>query len=401
MTDTSTTSEIFYDPYDVELNLDPYPMFRRLREESPLSYNDQHDFYALSRYEDVHRALHNFEHFSSSRGNILELIKADMPVPPGMFLMTDPPSHDVYRKVLARMFTPRKMREIEEIARRFCAFSLDPLVGADGFDFIGDLGNQMPIRVICSLLGIPDEMQDAVRDLSDSHVNTEAGGTMQSASSGYETGQLFADYVDWRAKNPSADIVTEMLNTDITDVDGTVRRLTRDELLVCIVQVAFAGSETTTRLIGWAGKVLAEHPDQRRELREDRNLIPNAIEELMRFEPPAPHIGRYVTADLDYYGQRVPAGSTMMLIVGAANRDHRQFPPDGDVFDIHRKAGAHLGFGIGVHYCLGASLARMEGRVALNEILDRFPEWDIDTARAQMVTTSTVRGWETLPAIVR
>lgn len=396
----STTSEISYDPYDVELNRDPYPMFRRLREEAPVSYNEQHDFYALTRYDDVHKALHNHEVFSSSRGNILELIKANMPVPPGMFLMTDPPSHDVYRKVLSRMFTPRKMREIEEIARRFCAYSLDPFVGAGQFDFIANLGAEMPMRVISSLLGIPDEMQQAVRELSDSHVNTEAGGTMQSASSGYETGQLFADYVDWRAKNPSNDIVTEMLATDITDVDGTVRRLTRDEMLVCIVQVAFAGAETTTRLIGWAGKVLAEHPDQRRELREDRGLIPNAIEELMRFEPPAPHIGRYVTRDVEYYGQQVPAGSNLLLVVGAANRDHLQFPPDGDTFDIHRRAAAHLGFGIGVHYCLGASLARMEGRVALDEVLNRFPEWDIDMSAARMVTTSTVRGWESLPAIV-
>jgi len=169
---------------------------------------------------------------------------------------------------------------------------------------------------------------------------------------------------------------------------------------VCIVQVAFAGSETTTRLIGWAGKVLSEHPDQRRELAADRSLIPNAVEELMRFEAPAPHIARYVVNDMEYYGQTVPAGSNMLLIAGAANRDHRQFPPDGDVFDIHRKASAHLGFGIGVHYCIGASLARMEGRVAIDEILNRFPEWHIDMTRARMVTTSTVRGWEALPALV-
>ena len=317
-----------------------------------------------------------------------------------MFVMEDPPSHDVYRKVLSRMFTPRKMREIEEVARRFCAYSLDPLVGTGSFDFIADLGAEMPMRVICSLLGIPDEMQQAVRELSDSHVSTEAGGTMQSATSGYETGELFAEYVDWRANNPSTDIVTEMMGIEFTDVDGTVRKLTRDEILVCIVQVAFAGSETTTRLIGWAGKVLAEHPDQRRELLADRTLIANAVEELMRYEAPAPHIARYVTRDLEYYGKHVPAGSNMLLIAGAANRDDRQFPPDGDAFDVHRKASAHLGFGVGVHYCLGASMARMEGRVAIDEILSRFPEWEIDMTAARMVTTSTVRGWETLPAIV-
>ena len=258
----------------------------------------------------------------------------------------------------------------------------------------------MPMRVICSLLGIPDEMQEAVRDHADGHVRTEAGGTMQSASSGYDTGELFTEYVDWRAQNPSDDIVTEMMNAEFIDVDGRVRRLTRDELLVCILQVAAAGSETTTRLIGWAGKVLAEHPEQRRELVADRSLLGNAVEELMRFEPPAPHIGRFVQHDVEYYGRTVPAGSVMMLIVGAANRDGRQFPPDGDVFDIHRKASSHLGFGIGVHYCLGASLARMEGRIALDEVLNRFPEWEIDASRARMVTTSTVRGWDALPALV-
>jgi cytochrome P450 len=145
---------------------------------------------------------------------------------------------------------------------------------------------------------------------------------------------------------------------------------------------------------------LAEHPEQRQELVADRSLIPNTVEELMRFEAPAPHIARYVAKEVEYCGQTIPAGNNLLLIVGAANRDHRQFPPDGDVFDIHRKALAHLGFGIGVHYCLGASMARMEGRVAIDEILNRFPEWDIDMTRARMVTTSTVRGWDTLPAIV-
>jgi cytochrome P450 len=147
-------------------------------------------------------------------------------------------------------------------------------------------------------------------------------------------------------------------------------------------------------------KVLAEHPEQRRELVADRSLIAGAIEELLRFEPPAPHIARTLTRDVQYYGQHVPGGSIMMLLAGAANRDHRQFPPDGDVFNIHRKAGAHVGFGVGVHYCLGASLARMEGRVALDEVLNRFPEWNIDMSGARMTTTSTVRGWETMPAVL-
>ncbi|OBJ08071.1 cytochrome P450 [Mycobacterium sp. 1465703.0] len=395
-----TASELFYDPYDVELNADPYPLFQRLREEAPLSYNQQHNFYALSRFDDVHAALNDHETFSSARGNILELIKAGWPIPPGVFLMEDPPLHDVYRKTLSRLFTPRKMREVEATARQFCAESLDPFVGTGGFDFIANLGAEMPVRVVCRLLGIPDEMRQEVLDFAEDHVNTEAGGEMKAASSGLETGQLFAEYLDWRAKHPSDDVVTELLGVEFTDLDGTIRGLSREELLVCISLVAAGGAETTTRLIGWAGKVLAEHPEQRRELVADRGLIVGAIEELLRFEPPAPHIARTVTRDVQYYGQRVPAGSIMMLLAGAANRDHRQFPPDGDVFNIHRKAGAHVGFGVGVHYCLGASLARMEGRVALDEVLNRFPEWDIDMSRAHMTTTSTVRGWATLPAVL-
>jgi cytochrome P450 len=164
--------------------------------------------------------------------------------------------------------------------------------------------------------------------------------------------------------------------------------------------VSGAGNETTTRLIGWAGKVLAEHPDQRRQLVENPTLIPQAIEELLRFEPPAPHVARYVTHDVTYYGQTVPEGSAMMMLIGAANRDHRQFPPDGDVFDIHREPRQHLAFSVGTHYCLGSALARLEGRIALEEILKRFPEWEVDLSNATLSPTSTVRGWEAMPAVL-
>jgi cytochrome P450 len=153
------------------------------------------------------------------------------------------------------------------------------------------------------------------------------------------------------------------------------------------------------RLIGWAGKVLAEHPDQRRDLVEDRSLVPSAIEELLRYEPPGPQVGRYAPYDVEVHGETVPAGSAMLFVVGAANRDDRRYP-DPDRFDIHRDIGQHLTFGYGIHFCLGAALARLEGRVALDEVLDRFPEWDVDLDRAKLAPTSTVRGFETLPVIV-
>jgi cytochrome P450 len=395
----TTISAVHYDPYDVEIHRDPYPVFRRLREEAPLYYNEEYDFYALSRFDDVDRALVDWPTFSSARGGILELIRAGIEMPPGVFIFEDPPIHSMHRGLLSRVFTPRKMNAIEPKVREFCARSLDPLVGTSGFDFIADLGAQMPMRTIGMLLGIPEADQEAVRDRSDRSLRTEAGKPMTFSEDGFVSGEIFAEYIDWRAAHPSDDLMTELLNAEFEDETGTVRSLSRDEILTIVNVIAGAGNETTTRLIGWAGKVLAEHPDQRRELVEDRSLIPNAIEELLRYEPPAPHVGRYVTRDVEYHGQTVPEGSVMLLLVGSANRDDRRFP-DGDRFDIHRTIGQHLTFGYGIHFCLGAALARLEGRIALDEVLSRFPEWDVDLDRAVLSPTSTVRGWETMPATI-
>jgi cytochrome P450 len=397
----SASPDVYFDPYDVELNADPYPMFKRLREEAPLYYNTQYDFYAVSRYDDVCKALVDHETFSSARGAIIELIKANIDIPPGTVIFEDPPIHDVHRKLLARMFTPRKINALEPKIREFCAQSLDPLVGAGRFDFITDFGAQMPMKVISSLLGIPEDDQEMIRDYGNAQLRTEAGKPMSAAEQGMVTGEVFEAYIDWRKDNPSDDIMTELLNVEFTDETGTVRRLRREELLVYLNVVAGAGNETTTRLIGWAAKVLAEHPDQRRELVENPALIPQAVEELLRFEPPAPHVARYVTRDIEIHGQTVPEGSVMMMLIGAAVRDHRQFPPDGDVFDIHREPRQHLAFSVGTHYCLGSALARLEGRIAIEEILKRFPEWDVDMASAALSPTSTVRGWDSMPAIVR
>ena len=319
-------------------------------------------------------------------------------MPPGVLIFEDPPVHTVHRSLLSRVFTPRRVAALEPQIRAFCARSLDPLVGAGEFDFIADLGAQMPMRVIGMLLGIPEEDQEAVRDHVDSTLRTKPGEPMK-VSENFVDGEQFADYIDWRAEHPSDDIMTELLNAEFTDETGTVRRLTRAELLTYLTVVAGAGNETTTRLIGWSGKVLADHPGQRRELVEDRSLIPNAIEEILRFETPAPHVARYVARDVELYGETVPEGSIMMLLNGSANRDDRRYP-DGDSFDIHRKMGQPLTFGFGIHFCLGAALARLEGRLALDEVLTRFPEWEVDWDRATIAPTSTVRGWETLPVFV-
>jgi cytochrome P450 len=210
-------------------------------------------------------------------------------------------------------------------------------------------------------------------------------------------GEMFRDYVEWRVTHPSDDLMTEMLTLEFTDHEGQKRRLRRDEILVLVNLLAAAGNETTNRLIGWTGKVLAEHPDQRRQIYENRALIPQTIEEVLRFEPSGASIGRVVAKDAEFQGVTVPKGSTLLCLAGAANRDESKFR-NGEQFDIHRERVPHLTFGFGFHACIGNALARIEGRIALEEILKRFPEWDVDLENAYLSSSSAVRGWETLPA---
>jgi cytochrome P450 len=235
----------------------------------------------------------------------------------------------------------------------------------------------------------------AIRDRLDANLRLEEGedDAQMSADLG---GELFSEYVDWRAKHPSDDLMTELMTAEFEDEDGVTRTLSREEVLTYIMMLAGAGNETATRLIGWTGKVLAEHPDQRREIVDDRSLVPSAIEELLRYEAPSPVQARYIARDVEHHGQQIPEGDVMVLLNGSGNRDDRKFP-DGDRFDIHREIGHHLSFGYGIHFCLGAALARLEGRVALDEVLKRWPEWEVDWDNAKQARTSTVRGWETLP----
>ena len=397
---TTTDADLYYDPFDFEIDTDPYPIWRRLREERPLYYNERYDFYALSRFEDVEPCLVDWRTYSSEKGTILELIKSGMEIPPGSIIFEDPPGHDLHRGLLSRVFTPRKMNAIEPQVREFCARSLDPLVGTGGFDFIRDLGAQMPMRTIGMLLGIPEQDQEEIRDRIDEGLRLDDGSMPDIEAQLDAAGQAggFEEYIDWRAEHPSDDLMTELLQAEFTDDDGQARRLSRQEVLGFVNLLAAAGNETTTRLIGWTGKVLAEHPDQRRRLVDQRELVPNAIEEILRFESPSPVQARYVTHDVEHHGQRVPAGSAILLLNGSGNRDDRKFP-DGDTLDIGRRINHHLAFGYGLHFCLGAALARLEGRVALDEVLVRFPEWEVDWDNAVQARTSTVRGWERLPVL--
>lgn len=389
-------ADVYYDPYDAGIDADPYPVWKRMRDQTPLYFNERHEFFALSRYEDVESGLLDWKTYRSGRGTVLEIVKENIDIPPGSILFEDPPLHDQHRSLLVRVFTPKKMSALEPLVRDYCARALDPLVGADGFDFVKDLGGPMPMRVIGYLLGIPESDQEAIRERLDAGMRLDEGAADRTGDENFAFVEMFAEYIDWRAKHPSDDLMTELLNAELQEEDGSTRRLTREEVLTYVSLLAGAGNETTTRLIGWTGKVLGEHPDQRRQITEDRLLLTNAIEELLRYEAPSPVQARYVARDVTHHGQTVPEGSAMLLLNGSANRDERKFA-DADRFDIHRSIGRHLSLGYGLHHCLGAALARLEGRVALDEVLNRFPDWEVDTDRAVQAKTSTVRGWESLP----
>ena len=389
-------SDIYYDPFDKAIDVDPHPLWKRMRDEAPLYRNEKFDFWALSRYDDVEKALVDWDAYRSGKGSTLETIMAGFDIPPGLILMEDPPIHDLHRGLLSRVFTPKAMNAIEPKVREFCARTLDPLMEADGFDFIKDLGAVMPMLTIGMLLGIPEQDQVAIRDRIDEGLRLDDDTEVPSGDLALAGADLFSDYIDWRADHPSDDLMTQLLNAEFEDETGTTRKLTKIEVVTYVMLLAGAGNETTTRLIGWTGKLLAEHPDQRRELAADRTLVPQAIEETLRYEAPSPVQARTVNRDVEYYGETVREGSVMVILNGSGNRDDRHFP-DGDRFDIHRTIDHHLSFGYGLHFCLGAALARLEGRVALDEVVQRWTDWEVDWDNAQQAHTPNVRGWERLP----
>ncbi len=392
-------SGVYYDPYKRSIAESPYPTYKQMRDEAPLYYNKEYDFYALTRYDDVRAAFLNHQALSSKHGDILEMIQQKIAIPPGTFIHNDPPAHSIHRNIVARIFSPRRMNGLEAQVRQITRECLDKIAGEKEFDFIEHIGGQIPMRVIGKLLGIPEEDFEAVRESVDSRLVTDGGKPIEYSEGAVQMDQSFGDYVDWRMKNPADDVITELLGVEFTDETGTQRRLTRDELITYVNILAGAGNETTNKLIGWAGKTLAEFPDQRKLLVDNRDLIPEAVEELLRFEPPGPHVARYVAEDVEFHGTTIPAGSAVLLIVASANRDERIFP-NPDRFDVQRDRAAHVTFGYGIHTCIGNVLARMEGRVVLDELLTRFPEWEVDLEEGELLSTSTVRGWATLPAWV-
>lgn len=392
---TNPTAELYYDPFDFDIDDDPYPIWQRMRAEAPLYFNDKYNFYALSRYDDVARALPDWQTYRSGRGTTADILFSGIEVPPGILLFEDPPLHDLHRRLLSGVFTPRRMLAVEGLVRDFCSRALDPLRDRDGFDFVADLGAIMPMRTIGYLLGIPEDGQQLIRDRNNERIAVDRQQGDISPTIFEDAITMFAEYIDWRATHPSDDLMTDLLNAHIEDQDGSLRPLDRTEVLAYTAMIAGAGNETTARLIGFMGQLLGEHPDQRRELVAEPSLIASAVEETLRYQAPSPVQARYVACDTELYGHVVSEGSYMLLLNGSANRDETRFT-DPDRYDIRREGG-HLSFGRGLHFCLGSALARLEARVAFEEVLKRWTDWEVDYDNAAMAHTSSVRGWAHLP----
>jgi cytochrome P450 len=392
------TDVLYWDPFDVGIDTDPYDTWRRLRDEAPVYRNERYDFWALSRYADVHHAHLDPRTFISGRGTVLELMGSDMSTT-GQMIFMDPPEHDRLRQLVSRAFTSRRVTDLEARIRAVCAEHLDPHVGGTGFDFVQDFGARLPSIIISELIGVPASDREEVRHLIDTIFHIEPGvGMINDVSLNAQIGlrSYWLDQLRSVRRSPRADMMTGLIDAEIVDDTGNKRRLTDAEAADFTNLLVSAGTETVARLLGWAAVVLAAHPDERAALVDDPSLIPNAVEELLRYEAPSPVQGRWTTSDVTLHDQVIPAGSKVLLITGSAGRDERAYP-DPDRFDVRRRMDQHVSFGYGIHFCIGAALARLEGRVALEETLRRFPVWEVDEASAVRLHTSTVRGYKEVP----
>jgi cytochrome P450 len=391
---------VYYDMYDRDIYASPYETFQRLRNEAPLYYNDRYDFYALSRHEDVGAVLRNRDTFISGKGMVYNIISQDIEMPPGLFISEDPPMHTMHRGIVSRLFTPRTVSGLEPEIRRLSNEIVDGLFGRDGFDFMRDFALQLPVQVIGMLVGVPRQDQADLLAVFQKNLHEGSADPEQQLLQGIlDSAAWFNEYLDWREKNPSDDVMTQLMNFEFEDEAGRTRTLRREEIVTYLTLITSAGSDTTATAIAWAGSLLSDHPGQRRELAEDPSVIPGAVEEILRYEPPSYHNCRWTTADVEFHGRTVPQNSIVVMIPPAANRDERNWE-DPERFDIHRKPSQIFTFGFGPHFCLGANLARIEVRVALETILPRIPEWTCDYENAELTKGIDTRGWERLPVTV-
>ena len=388
-------SALHFDPYAYEFHEDPYPLYARLRAEAPAYRNEELGFWALSRHADVLQGFKDWQHFSNRNGVSLDLDAFHANAETTMsFLAMDPPRHDRLRALVSRGFTPRRIAELEPSVRAMAARFLDACIETRDCDFIRDFAGKLPMDVISEMLGVPEADRATLRTWADLVVHREEGVRelpATAAQSALRMLHYFTEMIADRRKHPRDDLTGALLAAEI---DGD--RLDDREIIGFLFLMVVAGNETTTKLLGNALYWLWRNPSERDRLRADPALVPRWVEETLRYDNSTQALARLVVQDVELHGQKLRAGDRVVLLVGAGNRDERVFP-DADRFDLLRDTSASLAFGQGVHFCLGASLARLEGRVALEEIWKRIPHYEIDPAGLVRVHSVNVRGFSALP----
>jgi len=386
-------------PFAYEFHEDPYPTYRWLREHAPLYRNEALGFYALSRFKDVVAASADWQTYSSAEGTLVERIDPAMFEAMPMMIFADPPRHDRLRKLVSRTFTPRRVADLEPFIRATVVRLLDRLVERGGGDFVKDFSAPLPMEVIFGMLGVPPDDRRQLRAWMDVSLERDHDTPVipaRAIEAMMNMGRYWFELLPAMRQQPNDGLISGLLEAEIATEAGGSTRLTDGEISGFCQLIGAAGNETVTKLLANAAVLFARHPAEYAKVCADPGRIPNAVEEVLRYSSPSQYQGRTVTRDLEWYGKPVPKGSRILLLTGSANRDEREFA-DPDRFDVERSVPTAFGFGYGVHFCLGASLARLESRVALEEFVRRFPGYRIDESRCVRVHMSNVHGYESVP----
>jgi hypothetical protein len=383
-----------FDPYSYAVHEDPYPFYKALRDEAPAYWNDRVKFWALSRHADVLAAFKDSARYSNAGGVSLERSSAQDPSAVAFFLAMDPPRHDQLRNLVSRAFTPRRVTELEPRVRAITAHYIDRFIEAGRCDFIGDFAARLPMDVISELLGVPSDDRDELREWADLVLHREPGVSAVPPAGMQATMRLlgyFTELVAERRRRPGEDLTSALAEAEL---DG--ERLSDRDIKAFLFLMVIAGNETTTKLLGNALYWLWRNPPERALVRADPALVPRWVEETLRYDSSTQALARTLTVDTTLHGQTMRAGDKVLLLLGAANRDERVFP-DPDRFDLQRDQTESLAFGKGTHFCLGAALARLEGRIALEAVLVRLPDFEIEPGGLVRVHSANVRGYAAMP----
>jgi cytochrome P450 len=395
--------KVVFDPFSDDFFNSPYDTYRRMREEAPVYYDEKYDFYALTRHADVAGAYRDHETYSSARGADLATVRSPEPPSPKSIIFMDPPDHRRMRSLLNKVFTPRAMQSQKQMVTE----TIDRFLNAanpDRFDVVQDFSAPFPVEVITTMLGVPPEHRQQLRAWSDESMRREPGQVdMDEAGmkAVTEIAMFYFNLVQQRRNKPRDDLFTKLVQAEIERENGETTRLDDIEVAGFATLLGGAGAETVTKLIGNAAVLFARFPDQWHKLLNDRTKIPAAVEEVLRYQAPSQYNVRCTLKEVCLHGITIPAGKPVFLINGSANRDSLAWT-DPDEFDIDRNPheALNLGFGYGIHSCLGAALARMESAIALEKLLDFMPRYEVDWDGCKRVAMQNVAGWQNVPVKV-